>query len=574
MAFVGASESEITRYVNNYLMTLHSYVNRPGFTQTVGWDREEMSDVLVHSQNRNLAVMVVVGKANVHKMWCEPAGNFAAETTYGTFDKAKFQFTISKPDEPELAQEFEKALQNAVILQRDIAKTAKHEYFLVDENCAMRFNQPLFEKRAKASSFDQLVPITNIPKFGSRDYTIDGAVLLESLTTTPPADALDSDVSADTLEDVDPDTLLDETTRAYSKYMTGALQKKYHDLMRNYAVTPLRVFKSGVYVKPDAVQALLQNALVEVHYTLKHFAFKNLTSSAYDTFTATLQQVIWLKAGTRRQLDGGYNKRRNPSDGPTQAPLINKAFKSVAGSSASKSPASRVLLEKTKAPSFSNSAAIVIPTGSSVEPPSNTSTVSSSHIPTNVQSTTDLGILSPAIPLPPILEMPPATPVPTMTPTPAVATVPSVAASPTSTTVPVTTILPTIAPALVDTNVMAMTPAPSITPTPAIIARELRSTSKISSTTAPTVLPIVPSAVRIQAHASAPDKVTGITSNNALGITFREPERAASYLASSSGSQTQLVADPSKSAGTLISQPSAGERPLAKKCVPRGSRAV
>ncbi|KAF7968757.1 hypothetical protein HWV62_29553 [Athelia sp. TMB] len=320
------------------LLTLTNYINRPGFVQSVGWDREDNADVLVDRKSKNLTVLVVVGKASANKMWCGPLGNFAAETTYGDFNKAKFQFTISRPDEPALAREYEKALKMMAVLQRDIAKTSKLEYFLVNEGLDMRFGQPLFEKRA--------IPVTNVPKFSPKgNYAVDGAVLLETLfSTTPPPDALESDVSSNTIDDDDVDGLLDDATRDYAKYIPSGTQKKYHDLMKDFAVTPLRLFKtSGQWIKPDSAEAFMQGALVECHFSFKHFWIKN-TAVPYDTFSGSLEQVIWLRAGVRRAVTGDYGKRTNLEMGLTAAPVSRKAFKSTSGASASNSPASRVVL--------------------------------------------------------------------------------------------------------------------------------------------------------------------------------------------------------------------------------------
>ncbi|KAF7977631.1 hypothetical protein HWV62_3036 [Athelia sp. TMB] len=325
-----------------HLLTLTNYANRPGFVQSVGWDREENADVLVDRKSKKLTVLIVVGKASANKMWCGPLGNFAAETTYGEFNKAKFQFTLSRPDEPVLAREYEKALKIMALLQRDIAKTAKLEYFIVNEGLDMRFGQPLFERRS--------VPLTSVPKFSPKgNYTVDGAVLLETLySTTPPLDALESDASSGTMEDDDVSDMLDDTTRNYAKYIPSGTQKKYYDLMKDFAVTPFRLFKpSGQWIKPDSAEAFMQTALVECHFSLKHFWIRN-AAVPYDTFSASLEQVIWLKPGMPRAVDGGYGKRTHLDMSPTPAPVAKKAFKSTSGSSASSSPASRIDMGKSK----------------------------------------------------------------------------------------------------------------------------------------------------------------------------------------------------------------------------------
>ncbi|KAF7971097.1 hypothetical protein HWV62_22092 [Athelia sp. TMB] len=333
---------DVGDHVENYLMNLEHYVNRTGFLTGVGWSRVENADVLVDKMTKRIAVLIVVGKVNANKIRCGPAGSFAAENPYGTFDRAKFQFTISRPDEPVLAREYDKAVKIMTFLQKDVAKTENHEYFLVDQNRDMRFSQSIFEKRVK--------PLKSVPRYApTGDYAVDGAVLLESLvSTTPPNDAFESDASGDTLDEPDSDDGLDEITRSYAKYIPHNLQKKYHDLIKDYAVTPLRLFtREGAYVTPDNVESILPGSLVECHFTFKHYWFPGGAAGKSDTFTAGLEQTIWLKAGSPRLISGGYNKRRNPFDGPTQPP-INKAFKAVAGASASKSIVSAKSLDKLK----------------------------------------------------------------------------------------------------------------------------------------------------------------------------------------------------------------------------------
>ncbi|KAF7985886.1 hypothetical protein HWV62_43766 [Athelia sp. TMB] len=355
----------LVKHVEDYLMHLNHYVNRPGFTSGIGWTRMDNADVLVDKTTKRIAVLIVVGKVNSTKMRCGPAGTFAGEITYGTFDKAKFQFSISRPDEPIMAKEYDKALKIMSLLQKDVAKTDKHEHFIIDKG-DMKFSQGIFEKRDR--------PIDNVPRFAPKgNYAVDGAVLLESLvSTTPPADALDSDGSTGTMEDPDDDSQLDETTRTYAKYIPQSLQKKYHDLIGEHAVTPLRLFtRDGAYITPDNTESVLPGALVEAHFTFKHYWFRGGNNS--DTFTAGLEQTIWLKAGIPRLVDGGYNKRRNPFDGPTQPP-INKAFKTVAGASASMSPAStNVPSNVTKksssvVPAVASTQAVLPASGSAVVP--------------------------------------------------------------------------------------------------------------------------------------------------------------------------------------------------------------
>ncbi|KAF7970488.1 hypothetical protein HWV62_23855 [Athelia sp. TMB] len=335
---------DCAKHVEDYLLLLDHYVSRPGFLASVGWARMDNADVLVDSTTKNIAVLIVVGKANHTKMRCGPVGSFASDNPYGTLDKAKFQFTISRPDKPVMACEYDKAYRILDLMQKNISKTNKQEHFLEEDSHDMRLGQFMFEKRE--------IPLDSVPRFTPKgDYAIDGAVLLESLiSTTPPADALESEASLSTLDDTKDSNTLDDITREYAKHIPPNLQRNYHDLMKYFAVTPFRLYThDGAYVSPENVESVLHNGLVECHFTLKHYHFKSGEKGSSDKFTAALEQTIWLKAGKRRLVSGGYNKRKNPLDGPTQ-PKVNKSFKTVAGSSPSSSNATKNSLAKSSLP--------------------------------------------------------------------------------------------------------------------------------------------------------------------------------------------------------------------------------
>ncbi|KAF7975093.1 hypothetical protein HWV62_10497 [Athelia sp. TMB] len=225
--------------------------------------------------------------------------------------------------------EYDKAYKIMDLLQKNISKTNKQEHFLEEDSRDMRLGQLLFEKRE--------MPLESVPRFAPKgNYAIDGAVLLESLiSTTPPADTLDSDAS----NNVEDSATLDDITRTYTKHIPQHLQRNYHKLMKDYVATPFRLYtRDSAYVSPENVESVLPGGLVECHFTLKHYHFRNGEKGSSDEFTAILEQTIWLKVEKRCILSGGYNKRKNPLEGPTQ-PKVNKAFKSVAGSSASSATA-------------------------------------------------------------------------------------------------------------------------------------------------------------------------------------------------------------------------------------------
>ena len=95
--------------------------------------------------------------------------------------------------------------------------------------------------------------------------------------------------------------------------------------MGTHSALPLAVYKDDQYVQPAAVNATLKYALVEVHFTLKHFCIRKRDAKPLDSFTGLIQQIVVLKAGEARAaanykwkilLDGPFRPK------PFQAPLV------------------------------------------------------------------------------------------------------------------------------------------------------------------------------------------------------------------------------------------------------------
>src|SRR5882757_4782444 len=87
-------------------------------------------------------------------------------------------------------------------------------------------------------------------------------------------------------------------------------------LIPTHAVQPLRVYKDDEYVQPNDVNNLLKGALVEIHFSLKHYRIfrKAEGLKAFDSFSATIEQIVVLKAGENRGTS--FYKCKNMLDGP------------------------------------------------------------------------------------------------------------------------------------------------------------------------------------------------------------------------------------------------------------------
>ena len=77
----------------------------------------------------------------------------------------------------------------------------------------------------------------------------------------------------------------------------------------SYDVNPLPVYKSNTFVEPNAVNSALKNALVEVHFNIRHYCIGD-----FDSFTAVPLQLIILKDGG--QSSSSPYKQKNIREGP------------------------------------------------------------------------------------------------------------------------------------------------------------------------------------------------------------------------------------------------------------------
>jgi hypothetical protein len=74
------------------------------------------------------------------------------------------------------------------------------------------------------------------------------------------------------------------------------------------------VYIDSQFVEPADVNGVLANALAEIHFSLKHYRIEHAGQKGYDSFTAIVEQVVVLKAGTPKSRSA--YKRENPRTGP------------------------------------------------------------------------------------------------------------------------------------------------------------------------------------------------------------------------------------------------------------------
>jgi hypothetical protein len=110
----------------------------------------------------------------------------------------------------------------------------------------------------------------------------------------------------------DAPTKVDEETDNWP--ISNDLQKDLCKIKRTHYVQPLRAYLDGHFIEPNDVNGILANALVEVHFSLKHYRIQREGDKGFDSFTANIEQINVLKRGAPK-APNPY-KRHNPRIGP------------------------------------------------------------------------------------------------------------------------------------------------------------------------------------------------------------------------------------------------------------------
>lgn len=133
-----------------YLLSIPNYVGNPTFTSRVGWAAENLATVLVDNATGDVAICVVVGKVNADRIAAGPAGTHGGERTFGPLTKAKFQFTLARPDDAVFSKEWDRVITTLERIQSKTSKSGNNQYFII-ESTSMRFNHNIFTKRDTVS---------------------------------------------------------------------------------------------------------------------------------------------------------------------------------------------------------------------------------------------------------------------------------------------------------------------------------------------------------------------------------------------------------------------------------------
>lgn len=98
-------------------------------------------------------VLIVIRKVHDH-LFCGPSGNWSTNNTFGGLKTAKYNFTLTQPDEDAFTKDFTSAFKTLGTLQNNVASTSHRLHFLQGEGeqfNTLRFTTPVFEKREVVS---------------------------------------------------------------------------------------------------------------------------------------------------------------------------------------------------------------------------------------------------------------------------------------------------------------------------------------------------------------------------------------------------------------------------------------
>jgi hypothetical protein len=138
------------RIHRDLLRSLKSYLPTDSFLTSYGWSQDGSANILVDKQNKETAVVILVGKVVHDRVYCGPSGNWSTNNQYGCLKDAKYQFTVCRPDDDIFAQEFDAAFKSLGKVQAAIAGTQDRRNLLVGETDKVnniKFSSPVFKER-------------------------------------------------------------------------------------------------------------------------------------------------------------------------------------------------------------------------------------------------------------------------------------------------------------------------------------------------------------------------------------------------------------------------------------------
>lgn len=130
------------------LRKLQSYVASSAFLNSSGWGHAKTGHILVEKPSGTERVTIGVAKVLEHKLFSGPAGNYNAKyKDTSPFEKAKYSFTVGRPDEPAFQDDYDKMFSNLEKIQASISYDKDRRNMLDSLTKTIRFSCPIFYER-------------------------------------------------------------------------------------------------------------------------------------------------------------------------------------------------------------------------------------------------------------------------------------------------------------------------------------------------------------------------------------------------------------------------------------------
>ncbi|KAG1760831.1 hypothetical protein EDD22DRAFT_954597 [Suillus occidentalis] len=253
-------------HVKNSLLS--NYAASPNILNTTMWQHTNTGLEVVDPSNELPLKIFIVGRISTFRLKSGPAGNHM-KNGFGSLDKAKYQFHMSRPADAELASDYNVAIANLETLQHQVATTTDIRNMVITDVTGkmIRFVRNVFTLRENA------VP------------------------DSPHGQAAKNAVQ------------MDEETKNWpipDEFATEMDAIKY-----TFRADHLPVFYEGNPIMAVDVNDILNGAIVEVQFTMRHWRIQ-----AYDSFQATPQKITVLRLGPYHHKSD--YKRANPNDSPDE----------------------------------------------------------------------------------------------------------------------------------------------------------------------------------------------------------------------------------------------------------------
>ncbi|GLB42482.1 hypothetical protein LshimejAT787_1104970 [Lyophyllum shimeji] len=237
--------------LRNHLLHTEAYVGRPGWTSTVGWKADGKGHTLFENRAPEdgspppPAIGILLGQVSEDRLYVSPTGT---HSSFSILAKAKFQFTLEQPLDPDLRLDWEPTLRNLEHIQNAIASTSEKQHMILRSGTArsLRISAPVFEEK-------------------------------------------------------DPGAPQPDDDDILSWPIPHQHQDALHALFDTHRVLPLIVYdEHEEYVPPQQVPAKLRGALLEVHCRFRHYHInpKNPAEKELDSFSAVVEQIIIRQKAT------------------------------------------------------------------------------------------------------------------------------------------------------------------------------------------------------------------------------------------------------------------------------------